>query len=77
MQTISDYVNRLRRAAKGALMVTEADVIREVQAEAFQAGYAQAARELLAVAVESQERTDSLIARAADAGIVHAPLRTN
>lgn len=69
MKTIADILERLK-AASGALRITEADVIQEVQTDAFQAGYAQAARELFGIALESEERMDNLMARAADAGVV-------
>lgn len=62
MKPVQDYIARLHTAATGSQRVTEADVIREVQADAFQSGYAQAARELLGIAMESQDRTDSMLA---------------
>ncbi len=63
MKPVTEFITRLHNAGKGALTLTEGDVIREIQADAFQAGYAKAAHDLMGIAAESQARTEMFVAK--------------
>lgn len=73
MKPIADYVTRLRAASTPPTApeaAKQAEVLREVQADAYSAGYAQAAEELLGIALASQGRTDAFLSHAQAAGVV-------
>lgn len=69
MKPIAEFVTRLR-AASSLPAASEAEVIRDVQVDAYQSGYAQAARDLFGIALESQDRTEAFLNNAQAAGVV-------
>ena len=64
MKAPAEFTTRLRRAASEPQDAEANAVIREAQADAYRAGYAQAADDLFGIAQASQERVDNLLAQA-------------